>query len=339
MDEISSTTDYTGFDVVDIVVEAIIENIDVKKDSFAELENYVKTDTIIASNTSSLSITKMASDLANPERFIGMHFFNPVNKMPLVEVIRGEKTSDSTVATVVKLSKRLGKTPIVVKDVAGFLVNRILLPYINEAGFLLQDGADLKHVDNLIEDFGMPMGPFVLADTVGIDIGYKVAKILNEGYGDRMAVCHLLGELAKNKDLLGKKSNQGFYKYNKEGKNLGVNSEISQIVSKVRNADHLHKSHINNHDIIDRCIFIMINEAARCLEENVVKNHRYLDMAMIMGTGFPAFRGGLLRYADEIGIGVVVARLQEFSKAYGSRFEPASLLIKMDHDNKEFYHK
>jgi 3-hydroxyacyl-CoA dehydrogenase / enoyl-CoA hydratase / 3-hydroxybutyryl-CoA epimerase len=337
MDEISSTTDYTGFDAVDIVVEAIIENINVKKDSFAELENHIKTDTIIASNTSSLSITKMASDLANPERFIGMHFFNPVNKMPLVEVIRGEKTSDSTVATVVKLSKRLGKTPIVVKDVAGFLVNRILLPYINEAGFLLQDGADLKHVDNLIEDFGMPMGPFVLADTVGIDIGYKVAKILNEGYGDRMAVCHLLGELAKNKNLLGKKSNQGFYKYSKEGKNLGVNSEIGQIVSKVRGEDHLQKSHINNLDIVDRCIFIMINEAARCLEENVVKNHRYLDVAMIMGTGFPAFRGGLLRYADEVGVGVVVVRLKEFSQSYGSRFEPAALLVKMDHDNQKFY--
>lgn len=337
MDEISSTTDYSGFDHVDIVVEAIIENIEVKKDTFAELEGHIKKDTIIASNTSSLSITKMASDLVNPERFIGMHFFNPVNKMPLVEVIRGEKTSDLAVATVVQLSKKLGKTPIVVKDVAGFLVNRILLPYINEAGFLLQDGADLKHIDNLIEDFGMPMGPFVLADTVGIDVGYKVAKILNEGYGDRMAVCHLLSELAKNKNLLGKKSNQGFYKYNKEGKNLGVNSEVNQVINKVRSADHLHKSYINNHDIVDRCIFIMINEAAKCLEENVVKNHRYLDMAMIMGTGFPAFRGGLLRYADEIGIGVVVARLKEFSKVYGLRFEPANLLVKMDHDNQKFY--
>jgi len=337
MDEISSTTDYTGFDDVDIVVEAIIENIDIKKDSFAELENHIKPDTIIASNTSSLSITKMASDLSNPERFIGMHFFNPVNKMPLVEVIRGEKTSDLAVATVVKLSKKLGKTPIVVKDVAGFLVNRILLPYINEAGFLLQDGADLKQVDDLIENFGMPMGPFILADTVGIDVGYKVAKILNEGYGDRMAVCHLLGDLVKNKNLLGKKSNKGFYKYSKDGKNLGANSEIGQIVSKVRSEENIRKSHISDNDIVDRCIFIMINEAARCLEENVVKNHRYLDMAMIMGTGFPAFRGGLLRYADEVGVGVVVARLKEFSQSYGSRFEPASLLIKMDRDNQKFY--
>jgi 3-hydroxyacyl-CoA dehydrogenase/enoyl-CoA hydratase/3-hydroxybutyryl-CoA epimerase len=337
MDKISSTIDYSGFDNVDIVVEAIIENIEVKKDTFVELEDHIKADTIIASNTSSLSITKMSSDLAHPERFIGMHFFNPVNKMPLVEVIRGEKTSDEAVATVVKLSKKLGKTPIVVQDVAGFLVNRILLPYINEAGFLLQDGADLKHIDKLIEDFGMPMGPFVLADTVGIDVGYKVAKILNEGYGERMEVCHLLSEIVKNKNLLGKKSNQGFYKYSKDGKSLGVNSEIHNVISKVRSADHSHKSYINNHDIVDRCIFIMINEAAKCLEENVVKNHRYLDMAMIMGTGFPAFRGGILRYADEVGVGVVVARLKEFSKVYGTRFEPAALLIKMDHDNQKFY--
>ena len=151
----------------------------------------------------------------------------------------------------------------------------------------------------------------------------------------RFVIC--LANWQKNKNLLGKKSNQGFYKYSKDGKNLGVNSEISQVIRKVRSADHSHTSHINNHDIIDRCILVMVNEAAKCLEENVVKNHRYLDMAMIMGTGFPAFRGGLLRYADEIGIGVVVARLKEFSKTYGTRFEPASLLIKMDHDNQKFY--
>ncbi len=339
MDEISSTTDYSGFNNVDIVVEAIIENIEVKKDAFTELENHIKKDTIIASNTSSLSITQMSSSLKYPERFIGMHFFNPVNKMPLVEVIRGEKTSDLAVTTVVSLSKKLNKIPIVVQDVAGFLVNRILLPYINEAGFLLQEGADLKNIDKLIEDFGMPMGPFILADTVGIDVGYKVAKSLYESYGERMSICKLLEEMSKNKTLLGKKSQQGFYRYNKDGKNLGINPEISHIVNQVRSANHLHKSFISNSNIVDRCILTMINEAAKCLEENVVKNHRYLDIAMIMGTGFPAFKGGILKYADEIGIGFVIARLNEFSKLYGSRFEPAKLLVKMDHDSQKFYHK
>ena len=339
MDQISSTTKYDGFNNIDLVVEAIIENIDVKKDSFAELEHHIKKNTIVASNTSSLSISEMAKGLNYPERFVGMHFFNPVNKMPLVEVIRGEKTSDEAVATVVKLSKKLNKTPIVVKDVAGFLVNRILLPYINEAGFILQEGADLKNIDSLIENFGMPMGPFVLADTVGIDVGYKVAKSLHQSYGDRMIVCNLLSEIAKNKNLLGKKSNRGFYKYNKDGKKLDINPEIDKIVHKIRNSNNQKKLYINNQDILDRCIFIMINEAAKCLEENVVKNHYYLDMAMIMGTGFPAFRGGVLKYADKIGIGVVVSRLKEFSKTYGQRFEPANLLLKMNHGVQNFYSK
>src|SRR5690606_2478873 len=153
------------------------------------------------------------------------------------------------------------------------------LPYINEAGFLLQEGADLKNIDHLIEDFGMPMGPFILADTVGIDVGYKVAKSLHEAYGERMDVCKLLTEISKNKELLGKKSGKGFYKYNKDGKSLGVNYEIQGFVSKIRQEDHIQKSQLTNQDIIDRCIFIMINEAAKCLEEDVVKNHRFLDMA------------------------------------------------------------
>jgi 3-hydroxyacyl-CoA dehydrogenase/enoyl-CoA hydratase/3-hydroxybutyryl-CoA epimerase len=339
MDEISSTTDYSGFGNIDITIEAIIENINVKKEALKELEGYMRDDAIIASNTSSLSISQMASVLKKPERFAGMHFFNPVNKMPLVEVIRGEKTSDETVITIVNLAKKLGKTPIVVSDVAGFLVNRILLPYINEAGFLLQDGADLKHIDNLIEDFGMPMGPFVLADTVGIDVGYKVAKVLNESYGQRMEVCRLLSKMAEKKDLLGKKSGSGFYKYNKDGKIIMINHNISSMVRKIRGADHINKHHITSAEIIDRCILTMVNEAAKCLEENVVKNHRYLDMAMILGTGFPPFRGGILKYADSIGISVVVSRLKEFNKLYGQRFSPSDLLLKMDRDNKSFYEK
>ncbi|MFT6105859.1 MAG: 3-hydroxyacyl-CoA dehydrogenase/enoyl-CoA hydratase/3-hydroxybutyryl-CoA epimerase [Rickettsiales bacterium] len=333
---VSSSIDYSGFDNVDIVVEAIVENLEVKKESFEKLEKYVREDTIIVSNTSSLSISEMSSSLENPERFAGMHFFNPVNKMPLVEVIRGEKTSDETIAAIVDLSKKLKKTPIVVKDVAGFLVNRILLPYINEAGFLLQEGTDLRNIDQLIGDFGMPMGPFILADTVGIDVGYKVAKSLSEAYGKRMDVCQLLTEMSKRKSLLGKKSGQGFYRYNKNGKNLGINFEINNILGKIKDSQNS-KTHVGNTTITDRCILIMVNEAARCLEEEVVKNHRYLDMAIIMGTGFPAFRGGLLKYADDVGIGVIVTKLKEFSTKYGPRFEPAELLLKMESENRNFY--
>lgn len=337
--KITAGVDYTAFDKADIIVEAVVENMALKKKILAEAENYVKENAIIASNTSSLSISEMAKDLKRPERFAGMHFFNPVNRMPLVEVIRGEKTDDKTIATIVQLSKKLGKTPVVVKDVPGFLVNRILLPYMNEAAYLLQEGADISRVDNLIEKFGMPMGPFILADVVGIDVGVKVAHSLFEGYGERMKVADILDEIYMNhKDLLGKKSKQGFYIYAKDEKSKPqLNQKISEILSLVREKQSINKSVISDSEIVDRCILTMVNEAAKCLDESVVKNARHLDMAMIMGTGFPAFRGGVLRYADAYGIKEVVARLQEFREKCGIRFEVSKLLIEMADKNQRFY--
>ena len=277
----------------------------------------------------------MASALENPERFAGMHFFNPVNRMPLVEVICGEKTSDKTIATIVKLSKKLGKTPVVVKDVAGFLVNRILMPYMNEASYLLQEGAEIKHVDALIEKFGMPMGPFILADVVGIDVGVKVAYSLQEAYGERMKVSDILDEIYHNhKDLLGKKSGKGFYFHGIKNR---VNSEIGTILSSLHKQKNIHQTYIKDSEIIDRCILTMVNEAAKCLEENVVKNARYLDMAMIMGTGFQAFRGGVLRYAESCGIENVVNKLQTLNEKHGKRFEVSKLLLKMAQSRQKFY--
>jgi len=333
--KVSTGLDFTGFDRAEIIVEAVVENIEVKKKILAETEKYVKKDAIIASNTSSLSISKMASALENPERFAGMHFFNPVNRMPLVEVICGEKTSDKTIATIVKLSKKLGKTPVVVKDVAGFLVNRILMPYMNEASYLLQEGAEIKHVDALIEKFGMPMGPFILADVVGIDVGVKVAYSLQEAYGERMKVSDILDEIYHNhKDLLGKKSGKGFYFHGIKNR---VNSEIGTILSSLHKQKNIHQTYIKDSEIIDRCILTMVNEAAKCLEENVVKNARYLDMAMIMGTGFPAFRGGVLRYAESCGIENVVNKLQTLNEKHGKRFEVSKLLLKMAQSRQKFY--
>ena len=338
MGRVTAGLDYAGFERAEIVIEAVVENMAVKKRILAEAEMQVKSDAIIASNTSSLSISEMAHALKNPERFVGMHFFNPVNRMPLVEVIRGEKTSDLTIATIVKLSKKLGKTPIVVKDVAGFLVNRILLPFMNEAAYVLQDGAEISRIDWIIEKFGMPMGPFVLADVVGIDVGVKVAHSLQESYGQRMKVAEILDEIYNNhKELLGKKSKQGFYIHAFDVKNNRPNSKISEILNMVRKRSDIRQIYISDQEIIDRCILTMVNEAAKCLEENVVKNARYLDMAMIMGTGFPAFRGGLLKYADSRGIKQVVIRLQELNKKYGSRFEVSKLLLQMAKSNQKFY--
>lgn len=347
---ITSTTDYTGFKSANLVVEAIIEDINIKKNTISEVEKHIAPNTIIASNTSSLSISSMSEALQFPERFVGMHFFNPVNRMPLVEVIRGEKTSNQTVATIVALSKKLGKTPIVVKDVPGFLVNRILIPYINEAGYIISQGVDIKLLDELVVKFGMPMGPFTLADTVGIDVGYKVAKILEDGYGQRMKVCDLLEIIHQDKELLGKKSGQGFFLYDLRGQVTGINPKIMEMIFKqnpnLSNKDQNNSSNLNPQkqqelidDAVDRCIYIMINEATKCLEEQVVKNARYLDMAMIMGTGFPAFRGGLLKYADSIGIREVVSRMKDLQRKYGQRFEPSALLVEMAKGNKrrKFY--
>lgn len=333
---VSTSLDFTGFNKVDYVVEAVVENMVVKKKILAETENYVGKNTVIVSNTSSLSISEMASALQNPERFAGMHFFNPVNRMPLVEVIRGEKTSEKTIATVVKLSKKLGKTPVVVKDVAGFLVNRILLPYMNEAAYLLQEGADMKNIDAIIEKFGMPMGPFILADVVGVDVGVKVAHSLQESYGNRMRVSDILDEIYNNhKELLGKKSKKGFYIHGLKGQK--ANPEIDDILFHLRKSKRINQTYLSDAEILDRCILTMVNEAAKCLEEEVVKNARYLDMAMIMGTGFPAFRGGVLRYADSRGIKEVVTRLQDFNAKYGARFEVSKLLIEMAQRNEKFY--
>jgi len=332
---ITAGTDYAGFENADIVVEAIVENMAVKKNILAELEGKVKKDAMIVSNTSSLSITEMSHALKNPERFAGMHFFNPVNRMPLVEVIRGEKTSEKTVTSVVKLSKKLGKTPIVVRDVAGFLVNRILLPSMNEAAYLLQEGADIRHIDSVMEKFGMPMGPFILADVVGIDVGVKVAQSLEEAYGERMKVSELLTEIYKNhKDLLGKKSKKGFYVHESHPY---VNREMTGILRNFRAQKNITPTYFSDNEIVDRCILTMVNEAAKCLEENVVENARYLDMAMIMGAGFPAFRGGLLRYTDNRGLDDVVKKLHELNNKHGKRFEVSKLLINMAQKRQKFY--
>jgi 3-hydroxyacyl-CoA dehydrogenase/enoyl-CoA hydratase/3-hydroxybutyryl-CoA epimerase len=346
--KITATTNYSGFENVDIVIEAIIENLDIKKKSLAELETKIKDDTIIASNTSALSITEMGSVLKIPERFAGMHFFNPVNKMPLVEIIKGEKTSDQTILTLVKLAKKLGKTPILVKDVTGFLVNRILVPYINEATYLLQEGAYINQIDQLVEDFGMPMGPLILADIVGIDVGIKVARNLSKTYKNRMKPSFLFEEIAKNHNLLGRKSGSGFYFYSqkqqkssntltKSQKSKYINPEINNILLRFKLENQVNLPKISEADILDRIILTLVNEASRCLEENVVTNAGYLDMAMILGTGFPPFRGGVLKYADEYGIKEIVSKLQEFEKKFNKRFEPSKLLVTMAENNQKFY--
>jgi 3-hydroxyacyl-CoA dehydrogenase/enoyl-CoA hydratase/3-hydroxybutyryl-CoA epimerase len=268
-----------------------------------------------------------------------MHFFNPVNRMPLVEIIRGEKTDDKTIAKLVKITRNLGKTPIVVKDVSGFLVNRILLPYILEASYLALEGAQITNIDQAMEKFGMPMGPFILADTVGIDVGIKVMHSLHNAYKDRMKISQLMIEIEGHKDLLGKKSNQGFYLYSKNKSNQKpiFNPKIDEIIYNIRKQNNSETKSFYSEEIVERLMLVMINESAKCLEENVVKNASYLDLAMIMGAGFPAFEGGVLRYADKIGINKVVAKLQNLNTKFQLRYQVSNLLLEMAKNNQKFY--
>lgn len=299
---VTATTGVTGFKNCDIVSEAVIEDMSVKKQVLKDFENHLSKECIIASNTSSLSINEMSKALKHPERFIGMHFFNPVNRMPLVEVIPGKKTSKETIATTVALIKKSGKTPIVVKDGAGFLVNRILLTYINESFKLLDEIGDIKRIDKLIEDFGMPMGPFTLSDTVGLDVGYKVALTLEEEFGKRMKVSPLITKIYKEHNLLGKKGGVGFYIYKDKKSATKIEKLINKITKKsnapeinpnIKNYCTLKGKKLSDKEIVNRLINVMIKEAKLCLKEGVVSSPEHLDLAMIMGTGFPPHKPGL----------------------------------------------
>ena len=326
LNKLSYTDKFDGMSSMDFVIEAIVEDKNAKKELFENIEKNVNENTIIASNTSSLSIEELSQSVQNKQNFLGVHFFNPVNMMPLVEVIPCKETSAETINKVFELLISCGKTPILVNDCAGFVVNRILLPYLNEAAFILEDSSNVEQIDNTLKEFGMPMGPFTLADTVGIDIGYKVSKILNDAYGERMPMSHLLDQLYDLK-LLGKKSNEGFYLHGK--KEIQVNPKIKEL-------QNIDRRLISEKEIINRCMFIMINEASRILEEKIVSDAYIIDFAMVTGTGFPPYKGGILTYANEIGIDFILSKLEGYEREFGARFTPSNLLKKLALEKKDF---
>jgi 3-hydroxyacyl-CoA dehydrogenase / enoyl-CoA hydratase / 3-hydroxybutyryl-CoA epimerase len=330
MEAISPTLDYTGFGNVDLVIEAVVERIDVKKSVLRETESNVRDGCVITTNTSSLSVSEMQQALARPADFAGMHFFNPVHRMPLVEVIRGRQSSDETIATVVALTRRLDKTPIVVNDGPGFLVNRVLAPYLNEAGWLLADGAAIEQIDRVLRDFGMPMGPLRLLDEVGLDVAHHAGAIMADAFGERLAAPATMTALEKTK-LLGRKGGLGFYRY-ENGRDTSVNAEIYAQLS----LDSTRR-HIAEQDILDRTLLSMVNEAARVLEDRIVDNAGDVDLGMITGTGFPPFRGGLLRWADTLGAAEILRRLETLQQQHGPRFEPAPLIRSMAAGGTKFY--
>ncbi len=328
---ISGGLDFSGFGQLDVVIEAIVEDMAIKKKVIAETAKHCKSDVIMATNTSSLSVSEMGEAHPKPENFVGMHFFNPVDKMPLVEVIRGKNTSDEVVATIFELSKRMGKTPVVVKDGPGFLVNRLLLPWLSEALFFLADHMDIEKVDKIYaKKFGMPMGPFHLIDEIGIDVCLKVLKIFNTALGERAPLPPVYEKLYQSKRL-GKKGGKGFYIY--EGKNKRVDPAIyTELGVGTPSSSHDEK------EIIERGIFRMINEAALVLiEEKIVETAAEVDLGMIMGTGFPPFRGGLLKYADSLGSQHITDELEMLASKFGTRFKPTQPLKNLAKSGRGFY--
>ena len=330
MEGISPTLDYSGFGRLDLVIEAVIEKMEVKKIVLAEVERAVPDGCVLTTNTSSLSVTEMQKALQRPEDFCGMHFFNPVNRMPLVEVIRGKQSGDEAIATTFALARKLEKTPIIVRDGPGFLVNRILAPYLNEAGWLLTEGGRIEQIDRALVRFGMPMGPLRLLDEIGLDVARHAAGVMFEAFGERLRPATALLALG-NTNRLGKKNGLGFYRYH-GGKETGVDETIYAELG----VPPIHRP-LHEDVIVERCMLAMINEAARILADGIVAGPGDVDLGMIMGTGFPPFRGGLLRYADSLGLQNVLTRLEQFSRALGARFEPAPLLREYAETGRGFY--
>lgn len=336
LSSIRPTLNYGDFQGVDIVVEAVVENVKVKQSVLADVEKQVKDGTILASNTSTISITKLAEALQKPENFVGMHFFNPVHMMPLVEVIRGEKSSDEAVATTVAYAKKMGKTPVVVNDCPGFLVNRVLFPYFGGFGMILRDGADFQKVDKVMERFGWPMGPAYLMDVVGIDTGVHAAEVMAEGFPERMQYDHKdASEVMFENKRYGQKNGVGFYKYetDKKGKPKKVVDETTYELIKPHVAA---PKEFEDQEIIDRLMIPMCLELVRCLEENIVSSVADADMALIMGIGFPPFRGGALKYIDSIGVKAFVELCDQY-KDLGPLYEPTAKLREMAANGESFY--
>ncbi|MFC4698843.1 fatty acid oxidation complex subunit alpha FadJ [Glaciecola siphonariae] len=327
---ITGCLDYSGYKNNDIVVEAVFEDLGLKQDMVAQIEEHCGKDVIFASNTSSIPIADIAAKAARPENVVGLHYFSPVDKMPLAEVIPHASTSDQVISSTVEFAKRQGKTPIVVKDGAGFYVNRILAPYMSEAGYLAMEGQPVDAIDKALVKFGFPVGAFKLLDEVGIDVGTKIIPILKGQFGERFSAPDAFDKLLEN-DRKGKKNQAGFYDY--KGKNNG--KEVDESVYELLGISPVTK--YTDATVVERCVLLMLNEAARCLEEGVIRNARDGDIGAIFGIGFPPFLGGPFRYMDELGLAHLVGRLEHYSASYSDKYTPADILVRMNKNQETFY--
>lgn len=326
--QLSGGIDFTSFNHIDVVIEAVFEDLDLKQTMVADIEANAKPETIFATNTSSLPIHKIAEKAERPENIVGLHYFSPVEKMPLVEVIPHETTSEEAISTVVALAKKQGKTPIVVKDKAGFYVNRILAPYMNEAAHILLANEPIEQLDGALLDFGFPVGPITLLDEVGVDIGAKIMPILVNELGERFKGPDVFDTLL-NDGRKGRKSGKGFYTYK------GKKKEVDKSVYKLLNLTP--ESKLSDNDIALRCVLPMLNEAVRCLDDGIIRSPRDGDIGAIFGIGFPPFLGGPFRYMDQFGLKELVEKMNEFASKYGDRYAPCDGLLTRAGEGRNFY--
>ena len=333
MARLTGAIDYSGFKQTDVVIEAVFESLDLKQQMVADIEAIEHDkETIFATNTSAIPIDDVAAKAKFPERVVGMHYFSPVEKMPLLEVIKGSKTADWVTATAVELGKKQGKTVIVVNDGPGFYTTRILVPYNMEAVRMVLEGVAIDDIDAALEDFGMPIGPIKLMDEVGIDVGAHIVVTLNDAFGDRIPLIDGVDSVI-NDDRKGKKNGRGFYDYSDDSKGKKVDESIYSVMGVTNPAS----KHVAKQKIAERIILTMLNEAAYCLDEKILRSARDGDIGAIFGLGFPPFLGGPFRYMESIGIEKVVTKLTALQELHGERFKPAPNLVALAKSNKTFY--
>jgi 3-hydroxyacyl-CoA dehydrogenase / enoyl-CoA hydratase / 3-hydroxybutyryl-CoA epimerase len=327
MGRIQPTVDYTGFGRVPFVIEAVFEDLEVKHKVIREVEKACPEGVIFASNTSTIPIADLAAASRQPENVVGMHFFSPVHKMPLLEIIKHPKTSNEALATTVEIGRKMGKTIIVVNDGPGFFTSRVLGPFVNEALFLLEQGARIEQIDKVMTGWGWPVGPLALLDEVGLDIAFHAGKVMAQYAGSRAKASPIF-DLMITDGRLGRKVGKGFYDYRKKPKR--VSSSIYDVI-------FWDEKPVADQEIIERCWFQMLNETARCIEEGIITNPNDIDIGVIFGFGFPPFRGGILREADRVGVGAIVDKLDRYASTHGKRLEPAQLLRDMAARGERFH--
>jgi 3-hydroxyacyl-CoA dehydrogenase/enoyl-CoA hydratase/3-hydroxybutyryl-CoA epimerase len=325
---LSGSTDWSGFGRADLVIEAVYEDLEIKRKVCRMAESVTGPECIIASNTSTISINQIAAAVERPHQLIGMHFFSPVEKMPLLEVIVTNETEPWVTVCAVSFGRAMGKTAIVVQDRPGFWVNRILAPYLSEAGRLLREGVSIETIDQTMREFGFPVGPLALLDEIGLDVALKASAVLHDAFGDRMRPMEGLG-IMTDQGRLGRKSGRGFYDYSRRRKK--IDPVVYEMIGASTDAS------VNPNDIRLRLVYSLLNEATRALNENVVRSVRDADIGAIFGMGFPPFLGGPLRYLDTVGAGAAVSTLEELAMKYGNRFEPAEILKTMADAGRHYY--